>query len=362
MLNFSQALKEKKTVGPGTLVWVSTFACNLTCKHCYVSAGEVDTSNELTTEEICRVIKEARNLDTRFLLVSGGEPLMRKDLGQVVRFAKTNGMDVIMSTNGTLISKEMAAELKDMGVGVVGISIDGFRTHDDFRGEKGALKASMAGLQHCIDTGLATAMRTVVTENNLDEIEDIVKRAIEMNVDEFTLMAAFPEGRAKLNYADEAKNSKNMKQTISKILKIDGIKALRANNRHCVFALPNSFRRTDNLFAPWAAQIEMLGSGCTTPYGYCFLHPDGNFYPCPVFRVPFGNVREVRLDETYQTSEYIHKFTDRSNLKGKCGTCAIRDVCGGCRARTYLYTKDPFESDPGGPLVFTGCEESQPCP
>ncbi len=355
MLNFSQALKENRVVGPGTLVWVSTLACNLTCKHCYVSAGDVDTSDELSTEEVFRVIKEARNINTQFLLVSGGEPLMRYDLAEVVKYAKVNGMDIIMSTNGTLITREKAIELKEMGVGVVGISIDGFRTHDEFRGLNGALKSSIEGLLHCIEAGLATAVRTVVTENNLSEIIEIVEKSIEMDVDEFTLMGTFPEGRAKLNHADEEKNRKNMKKIVSKILTRKDITPLRINNRHCVFALPHSFKRQDNLFTPWAEKIKELGSGCTTPYGYCFLHPDGNFYSCPVLRVPFGNIRDVPLDETYRNSEYIHKFTDRSNLKGKCNTCAIRDVCGGCRARSYLYTQDPFESDPGGPLVFTGC-------
>ncbi|MGD9209447.1 MAG: radical SAM protein, partial [Desulfobacteraceae bacterium] len=353
------ALREKKTVGPGTLVWVSTLACNLNCKHCYVSAGNVDTSNELSTDEIMRVITEVRNLETRFLLVSGGEPLMRHDLSDVVRFAKKSGMDVIMSTNGTLITKEKAIELKEIGVGVVGISIDGFQTHDEFRGLNGALKASIEGLKNCIEVGLATAVRTVVTQHNLNEIMEIVEKSIAMDVDEFTLMGAFPEGRAKLAHMDEAENRANMKKIAAKILENKAIQPLRVNNRHCVFALPHSLQRKDDLFSPWAAQIKEIGSGCTTPYGYCFLHPDGNYYSCPVLRVPFGNIRTAPLDETYRTSEYIHKFTDRSNLKGKCNTCYIRDICGGCRARAYLYTNDPFESDPGGPLLFMGCDAEE---
>jgi radical SAM protein with 4Fe4S-binding SPASM domain len=348
-------------VAPGTLVWVSTFACNLDCKHCYVSAGNVDVSDELSTSEIIRAIKKVRNLGTKFLLVSGGEPLMRHDLNSVVRFAKSIGMDVIMSTNGTLITKAKAVELREIGVSVVGISIDGFKTHDEFRGQKGALKASIEGLKKCIEVGLATAVRTVVTKHNLSEVMEIVEKSILMDVDEFTLMGTFPEGRAKNENIDEAENALNMKKIITDILKHQDIAPLRINNRHSVFALPHSFKRNDNLFSPWADKIKELGHGCTMPYGYCFLHPDGNYYPCPVMRVPYGNIREASIDETYKTSEYIHKFTDRSNLKGKCGKCIIRDVCGGCRARSYYYTNDPFASDPGGPLIYTGCDGDASC-
>jgi len=167
LLQFSS---DKKPV----VVWNMTRRCNLKCIHCYSNSANVDYPDELTTEEGKRMIDDLAAFGAPVLLFSGGEPLMRPDLLELAQYATDRGMRAVISTNGTLISKEIAAELKKIGLSYVGVSLDGLqKTHDRFRGTKGAFEKAIHGIRNCRDAGIKVGLRFTVNKHNLADVADM---------------------------------------------------------------------------------------------------------------------------------------------------------------------------------------------
>ncbi|MDD4358065.1 MAG: radical SAM protein, partial [Smithellaceae bacterium] len=164
LLQFSS---DKKPV----VVWNMTRRCNLKCIHCYSNSADVDYPDELTTEEGRTMIDDLAAFGAPVILFSGGEPLMRKDLLELAKYATDRGMRAVISTNGTLITREIAAELQKIGLSYVGVSLDGLeKTHDRFRGKKGAFDAAIEGIRNCRDAGIKVGIRFTVNRHNLADV------------------------------------------------------------------------------------------------------------------------------------------------------------------------------------------------
>ena len=161
LLQFSA---DKKPV----VVWNMTRRCNLKCIHCYSNSADIEYPDELTTEEGKKLIDDLAAFGSPVILFSGGEPLIRKDLLELAQYATDKGMRAVISTNGTLITKEIAAKLQKIGLSYVGVSLDGLaKTHDRFRGKKGAFAAAIEGIRNCRDAGIKVGIRFTVNKHNL---------------------------------------------------------------------------------------------------------------------------------------------------------------------------------------------------
>ena len=165
-----QFAEDKKPV----VVWNMTKACNLKCRHCYAQATAGPADNELSTTEAKAMIDDLAQFGAPVILFSGGEPLVRPDLPELARYAVSKGMRAVISTNGTLITKDVAKELKDIGLSYVGVSLDGMpEVHDKFRGVDGAFDQAMAGIRNCMEQGIKTGLRFTVYQNNVDQVPGV---------------------------------------------------------------------------------------------------------------------------------------------------------------------------------------------
>ena len=190
LLQFSE---DKRPV----IVWNITKACNLKCVHCYAHATENSTSDELSTEEGFRLIDDLAAFGSPVLLFSGGEPLVRKDLPELAAYAVEKGMRAVISTNGTLIDRNTARNLKQIGLSYVGISLDGLEpVNDHFRGVKGAFAKAMEGIRNCQEAGIKVGLRFTMNKRNANEIPGIFDLLEEMEIPVFAFTILSMQGAA----------------------------------------------------------------------------------------------------------------------------------------------------------------------
>jgi radical SAM protein with 4Fe4S-binding SPASM domain len=346
-------------IAPFLVVWDFTHMCNLKCKHCYQDAQRA-MEGELDTEEAKRVIEELAKAGVTVIAFSGGEPLMRKDFYEVAAHAHKNGIYVSLATNGTLITPEVAKNLVASGVDYTEISIDGkdAASHDSFRGIPGAFDRSMEGIRNCVEAGLYTCIATTVTQSNYSQIPDIYNLAGELGVKRMLCFNFIPTGRGK----ELVKTDLTPDQRESMLKFILG-KDLNGGTPIVLSTAPQLARvaleMEDSCGVPVGhfhlgneiqGKTRMLADfigGCGAGRLYCSIEPTGNVQPCVFMPIKVGNIREKPFLDIWHQSEVLNTLRDRSGLKGSCGTCDYKLVCGGCRARAWAYYQDLNAPDPG---------------
>ncbi|MDR0797205.1 MAG: radical SAM protein [Nitrososphaerota archaeon] len=353
---------------PFLVVWDFTHRCNLRCKHCYSNSGsgeEEGFEGELNTEQALAVVDQLADAHVTALAFSGGEPLMRRDFFQIASHAADRGLYVSLASNGTLLTKENVQKLKDARVNYVDISIDGAtaKTHDEFRGVEGAFEKAVVGLRNCVDADICTCIATTVGKNNVAELPGIIDLAEQFKVERFTYFNFIPSGRGK-NYADQDLSPKEREDVMRYLL-----------NRMS-FGCKTTILATAPQLARVAAQCQgSLGTGEVTlalahmqtvkvtkkavPLGefiggcgagrlYCSISPQGDIRPCVFLPINVGNLKSQSFKDIWFNAALFNAFRNRSNLKGSCGKCDYKFICGGCRARSAAYHNgDTLNGDPG---------------
>ena len=313
--------------------WMTTNKCNLTCKHCYQDARPDACAHELTTDEACTLIDQIAAAGFKVMIFSGGEPLMRPDIYDLVGYAASKGLRPVFGTNGTLITAEVAGRLKQAGACAMGISLDSLDAarHDAFRGMEGAWQATVDGMRACREAGLPFQIHTTVLDWNEDEVCDITDFAVEQGAVAHYVFFLIPVGRGKF-IKDTALKVADNERLLRRIM------AKQAE-------VPIDVKPT---CAPQFTRVaEQLGvetrfkRGCLAGLTYCIVSPEGVVRPCAYMTQEAGNVREQPFDEIWKTSPVFERLRSRS-YEGACGTCDYRDGCGGCRARAAYYHDGDF--------------------
>lgn len=347
---------------PFLVVWNFTYKCNLKCKHCYSEAGNC-SKTELSTEEATKVVDQIADFGVTSLAFSGGEPLMRKDFFDVARHAVDVGLYVSLATNGTLLTEENARKLKEIGVHYVEVSLDGVdaKTHDFFRGKAGAFDQTLKGLKNCLDKNICTCIAVTATKNNLTEIPAVLEMAENMGIDRFTLFNFIPTGRGKEIIAVDPspQEREELLSFLNKKLSEDHkIAILSTTPQLARVALQSLSPTQKDIIMPLAhmeaAKIskrakplaDFIG-GCGAGRFYCAISPEGNIQPCVFLPLAVGNLKMEKLEDVWLNSPVFKDLRDREKLKGRCGKCEFKFVCGGCRARAFAYHDDYLMSDPG---------------
>jgi len=349
---------------PFLVVWDFTHQCNLRCKHCYSNSGAT-RETELTTKETLAVVDQLADAGVTALAFSGGEPLARKDFFQVASHAVQRGLYVSVATNGTLLTKENVKKLKQTGVHYVEVSIDGATaaTHDEFRGIPGAFDKALDGLKNCAEEDLCICMATTATKNNLAEMPAILDLAEKIGAERFTYFNFIPTGRGKDIHtqdlsAEERENlmryllsrmSKGCKTTILTTAPQLARVALQCQGSAGTGEIMMSMAhmQTAKVSKKAVPLADFIG-GCGAGRLYCSLSPQGDVHPCVFLPVNVGNLKSRKFSDVWLNSELFKAFRNRANLKGACGKCSYKFICGGCRARSSAYHNgDPFSSDPG---------------
>ena len=319
--------------------WNTTKRCNLFCRHCYREASSAeDIQGELTTAEGKKLITEIKKAGFRLLIFSGGEPLLRKDIFELIAKAREEGLIPAMGSNGTLLTGEMARELKNVGLQGIAISVDSLEReyHDEFRGQQGAFDKTQAGIENALGEGLKVQINLTLTEKNQNELDKMIIYYEKKGVHAIHPFFLVPTGRA-LSLADEALREKAYFSMIKKILERQRDTSLELK--------PTCAPQ----FMPMAREMGLLlrfTRGCLAGIAYCCILPKGEVHICPYLPVEVGNVRETAFADIWQNSVTLKKLRDFNNYGGACGCCEYIDICGGCRARAYYYKGDYLAEEP----------------
>lgn len=340
------------------VVWNMTNRCNLKCRHCYLDADEDAVADELTTDEAKQFIEDLAAMKVPVLLFSGGEPLVRPDIYELIVYAKELGLRPVLSTNGTLITPEVAKRLKEAGLQYVGVSIDGVAsTHDDFRGIKGAFVQTLHGIKNAQAAGLKTGVRFTVNKMNYRDLPAVLELAASEGIPRFCMYHLVYAGRGKDMVALDVtqEESREIIETlIEKTLDFkrrgvemeilttdnhaDGIYILRYLAKH----MPE---RVDEV-----KELLKMHGGCSAGQKMANVNHLGNVHACQFWsHRPLGNIREKKFSEiwTSQQDTFLCSLRKKTAyVEGKCGKCQYREYCGGCRIRAEVVHGNLWGEDP----------------
>jgi Fe-coproporphyrin III synthase len=352
LLQFS---KDKRPV----VVWNITRRCNLKCIHCYAQAKDQSFDNELTTEEGKNLIDDLSQYKVPVLLLSGGEPTIRKDLPELAAYAIEKGMRAVISTNGTLITQQMARVLKDIGLSYVGISLDGMeKIHDRFRGVKGAFRSALEGIKNCQDAGIKVGLRFTINKFNVAEIENIFNLLEDMDIPRACFYHLVYAGRgSKLVEEDlthdETRKAVDLIMDLTKKLHDKGKpkEILTVDNHADGPYIYLRLLKEDPKRAAEVLELLKMNEGNNSGRGIGCISWDGEVYADQFWRhYSFGSVQERPFSEIWtDTSEPLMKKLKEKKkyVKGRCAKCRWLDVCAGnFRVRAEAVTGDAFAPDP----------------
>lgn len=376
-LRYSEKSKNQTngvSLGRGPVVaWNYTRTCNLKCRHCYSSSESKQYDNELTTKEALAFIDELAEFKSPVILFSGGEPLIRQDFFVLAQHAKDKGIRPTLSTNGTLITPEVAQRIKDVGVGYVGISLDGLReTNDRFRGVPGAFDLAMAGIRNCRAVGQRVGLRFTINKSNVDDVPAILDLMETENIDRICFYHLVYSGRGNAIVQDDLSHEETRRVLdliIDRVLDFHrrGLKKeiLMVDNHADAVYLYLKYKDADPERAAYIYRLIKTNGGNRSGIAFANVDNVGNVHPDQFTQHhTLGNVRERSFRDIWtDTSNPLMKgLKDRKGLlQGRCQSCTWLDVCNGnFRARGEAVTGDFWGFDPACYLTDEECALPKP--
>lgn len=341
------------------VVWNCTRQCNLSCRHCYASANSQRVSGEMNTAEGKAFIRDLADFNVPVILFSGGEPLLREDLFELASLAREQGIRVVLSTNGTLITHKVAEEISQVGFAEVGISLDGIGENNDrFRGKNGAYQAALEGIRKCVSLGLRVSLRLTITRFNYQDIPAIFRLVEEEGIDRVCFYHLAYCGRADsmrredLNHS-EARSVVDMIFEHTLDLHRRGLQkeVLTVGNHADGVYLYLRLRGQDPQRANKVWDLLKRNGGNNSGIRIGAVDDLGNVHPDQFWwHYSLGNVRQRKFGDIWKdTSEPLLKGLRkrRELLKGRCGRCQYLDLCNGnLRVRAEAVFGDVWAEDP----------------
>ncbi|MFO7496266.1 MAG: 12,18-didecarboxysiroheme deacetylase [Desulfobacterales bacterium] len=352
LLQFS---KDKRPV----VVWNVTRRCNLKCVHCYAQAKDIAFNNELTTQAGKKLIDDLAGFGVPVLLFSGGEPMVRPDLPELAGYAVQMGMRAVISTNGTLITREKAQILKDIGLSYVGISLDGMEAvNDRFRGVKGAYAKALDGIRNCQEAGIKVGLRFTINKANVAEIPRVFDLLEDMRIPRICFYHLVYAGRGSHLVEDDLSHAES-RAAVDLIM--DRTKDLHDRGKPKeVLTVDNHadgpyvylrLLRENPARAKEVLELLKMNEGNNSGRGIGCVSWDGAVYADQFWRhYSFGNIRQRPFSVIWSdTSEpLMGKLKEKKrHVKGRCATCRWLDICGGnFRVRAEAISGDVWAPDP----------------
>jgi radical SAM protein with 4Fe4S-binding SPASM domain len=338
---------------PYVISWNLTYRCNLACEHCYLDAGGtplVRTENfadrsELGTEECFKVIDEIASFAPECLtILTGGEPLLRRDILDIVRRAADRGLWVVVGTNGVRITENVAQRLADAGARGLSLSLDALDSdrHDRFRRVRGAWQNTVEGAAILHRKGLPFIVQTTAGSHNLDELEAIADFAHDrLAAKVWNLYFLVPTGRGQFVSDISPQQYDEVLASLYRIQRKYDRRMLV--NAKCA---PHYVKTLLSNQQPPTRTYSGGAGGCPAGTHYMGIRPNGDVTPCPYLPVFAGNLRRSTLSDLWNSSDVFTGIRLRTSLGGRCGDCEMNAQCGGCRARAYGTTGDVMAEDP----------------
>jgi putative heme d1 biosynthesis radical SAM protein NirJ1 len=356
------AHKSQNGVGEGrgpVVVWNCTKTCNLNCVHCYARSEAIKYQNELTHEEGLALIDQLADFNVPVILFSGGEPLLRPDFFELANYAAGKGIRPTISTNGTRIDEDTAKRLKDMGVGYVGISLDGCEaTHDKFRGKPGAYQMALRGIRNCVATGQKVGLRFTITRDNFQDLDSIFDLLEQENIDRVCFYHLVYSGRGSAMVERDLSHEES-RQVMDLIIrrtldfKARGInkEILTVDNHADAVYLYLKMKEKDPVLGERVLKLIQSNGGNRSGMAFGNIDSVGNVHPDQFTQyITLGNVRERPFGEIWTdlSNPIMAGLKDRKPLlKGRCPKCAYLNLCNGnFRTRAEAVTGDFWAEDP----------------
>jgi len=330
---------------PHVVAWNLTRRCNLACAHCYISAGSWHAKDsELDTDTCLRILDQVLDVNPNpMLILTGGEPLLRDDLEVLARHARGRGATVVVGTNGTRLTDERIESLKEAGVQGVAVSVDSLssRYHDRFRHGTGSLEDTLAAVDRLRNHRLDFVIQTTLTRGNRNEIPEIAAWAADKCAVSFNLFFLVATGRAEgMPGLTPEDNDHALLELVELEREYRGRMMIRSKCQ------PQLMRHVLEAADETGRDSPLLNYGTRCPCGvhYCRITPEGKVTPCPYMPVEAGDLMQTPFRQIWESSPV---FTDlrEGSLGGRCGRCEYREVCGGCRARSYADSGDMLGPD-----------------
>lgn len=355
-----------------SISWNLTRRCNLFCAHCYMSAfSGADTSQELTTPECRRIIDEIAQVNPDvFLILTGGEPLLRKDLFDIAAYAAEKGFTVVLGTNGVLLRERQARLMRVHGIQGASISLDSTdpAQHDAFRHLPGAYQGAIRATEALRSEGLDFSIHTSVTTWNVTEIPAMIDLARELSARVLNIYFLVRTGRAQ-NLTDITPDQ--YEQLLTYLARVQGVgnsegdrspegpslfdgsedpwsvPAGRSGDLIIRAKCAPHFRRIIYTLDPTSPLVKNYAQGsCPAGKHYCRITPEGDITPCPYMPVSVGNLRRQPFSAIWNDAQVLGDLRN-PRLGGRCGACEFSQICGGCRCRAYATYGDYLAEDPG---------------
>jgi AdoMet-dependent heme synthase len=394
---------------PRLIFWEVTKGCNLRCIHCRASATELSSPTDLPTDRALDIITQIAAYASPILVLSGGEPLYRRDVFQLARFATDKGLRVALATNGTMVTKELARRIVDSGVRRVSISLDGADslTHDSFRGIPGAFDAAVYGLRNLKELGMSVQINMTIARHNARQLPQVLDLARGLGADALHTFLLVPVGCGVDIAAEQMVAPEEYEQMLNWFYdrSLEGGIELKATCAPHYFRVARQRRAADrraageggvanepgvahparvsqggepigpaDMMMPGATGVVIhphgshppaanknaehagisghpdgmaaVTKGCLAGTGVCFISHEGEVFPCGYLPAIAGDLRRQKLADIWENSVVFNELRDTDNLKGKCGCCEFRNICMGCRARAYAATGDYLDEEP----------------
>jgi heme b synthase len=337
---------------PKWLAWEVTGRCNLNCIHCRASSSMTSHDTDFTTEEARKLIDDITSFCSPVLVLSGGEPLLRPDLFEIARYGTEKGLRMCIATNGTLVTDDVCAKMKESGIRIVSLSLDGSTAvvHDDFRKQAGAFEATLRAAETFNRNGIKFIVNSSFAKRNQHDIADTYRLAKRIGAHAWYMFMIVPTGRGE-KILSELISKEDYEEILEWHYQMEKNETDMLVRPTCA---PHYYRvrlqkaREEGLkIQPRTLSFSTGGGkGCICAQTIAFIDSKGNVQPCSYFPVVAGNVKKQHFREIWYHSELFESLRAFEKYKGRCGECEYLNVCGGCRARADAVLEDYLQEEP----------------
>lgn len=349
---------------PYIAIWETTQACDLACVHCRACAQPSRNPFELSTEEAKRLIDQIAEMQVPVFVLTGGDPLKRPDIFELIDYSRERGVHTSMTPSATpLLTRENIVQLKERGLARLAVSLDGSTAaiHDAFRRVDGSYDCTLNAIRWAREVGLPVQINTTVTRRTMADIDSMIALLETLDITLWSVFFLVPTGRGQLSDMISAEQFESVFEKLyvtAKRVRFD-IKTTEAQHYRRFLLQRRAQERAQgvestatNLPAAQAFPAALGGDGIqraprglNDAKGFIFISHVGEVYPSGFLPESAGNIRKQRLEDIYRYSPVFRSLRDTSQLRGKCGACEFKEICGGSRARAYAITGDMLEEE-----------------
>lgn len=345
---------QKQDFVPKWIAWETTRRCNLRCVHCRSASELASDEGSFSTADALKFLDDLAAYAKPVLVLSGGEPLMRRDIWEIAAHGTQLGLRMCMATNGMLVDDQVCARMKETGIRMVSLSLDGATaaTHDDFRQQRGAFEGVVRATERLKASGVPFLVNSSFTKRNQEEIPRVYQVAKKLGATAWYMFMIVPTGRG-ADITNELISVEDYDKILSWHYETEKeehqllMRPTCAPHYYRIVLQKNRGKEADEKLQRRSLTFSTGGGkGCIAGQTICLVDAYGEVQPCSYMAVSAGNVKRERFRDIWEKSSLFAELRDFDRYKGRCGACEYLNVCGGCRARADAILRDRLGEEP----------------